>query len=102
MSPLEPSVPITPCSQGQGVRRVSSVWGGHLASRRLAFCAPGQTLTLGFIQINEMKSAGSPDLITAIHSLVVNNLCNKGLRLLQCGGGCGSAFPWRRLQELET
>lgn len=46
------------------------------------FLNSGWTLTSEFIQINEMKSAGSPDLIRVVYSLVVNNLCNKGLRLL--------------------
>lgn len=43
-----------------------------------------------------MKSAGRPDLISrVIHSLVVNNLCNKGLRPRSEEGGCGSSLPWR-------
>jgi hypothetical protein len=98
-----PSPPSTSRLESSGrVREGQPCQGpGHPASRRLALSS-GQILTSGFIQINEMKSAGSPDLITVIHSLVVNNLCNKGLQPLQRGGGCGSAIPRRQLQELET
>lgn len=58
--------------------------------------AGGETWAAEFIQIREMKSAGSPDLIRVVHSLVVNNLCTKGLRLPAWGGGCGPAFPRRQ------
>lgn len=77
--------------------------GGSLGcGQEAGVLSSGWTLTPEFIQINEMKAAGSPDLVTAIHSLVVNNLCNKGLWLQESGGGCGPALPWRLPQELKT